>query len=412
MTLTQAPQPQVPKYVRFALIGGTYLFMSAWFIAYSRSAHHTMVYAGFLGPALIHLLFCFWNQDPTIKALKSPLFISLGLFLGYMVISTFWSDNADSFGFYAKRITQTLVFVYGVYIIARFEPRHFWRSILCALALCGPWLAANLLFYPETAFASGRFKGANAGLHYLLTGAMLGSFFVLGTCHLLQSLERRGMKARSLLLLAALGAVFYGVLLTESRSALLALALTAVFWALSSGQIREFKFVALAAVVAIGFLLTPYIDVFISRGFSNRFEIWQAAVDWIMQRPWFGHGFDALFVLPISNGEELYDPHNIHLEILYDGGLVGGLLWTGFLATVAWRGWVGRHSALGKCVLALLIYSVSVKFFESRGILSRPTEFWYLLWLCAGMAMACKGNEEELANTHSGEPALETASAE
>lgn len=413
MAQTEPARPQVPKVVRFALIGGTYLFMSAWFIAYSRSAHHTMVYAGFIGPALVHLLYCVWHRDPTVTILKSPLFVSLALFLAYMAASTFWSDNADSFAHYLKRLSLTLVFVYGIYVIVRFEPRHFWRSVLCALALCGPWLAINLLFYPDEAFISNRFKGANAGLHYLLTGAMLGAFFVIGTNHLMYGLERRGLQARSFLLLAALGAVFYGVLLTESRSALLALAVTAAYWALSTRQIRQLKFIALPALLAFGVLLTPYLDLFISRGFSNRFEIWETSLQWILQRPWLGHGFDALFILPISSGEELYDPHNIHLAVLYNGGLVGGILWAGFLGILAWQGWVGRHTPLGKCVLALLIYTVSVKFFESRGILSRPTEFWYLLWLCAGMALACRNEgDESAANKHSCAPALETTSVE
>ncbi|HCS26528.1 MAG TPA: hypothetical protein DIW43_03690 [Spongiibacteraceae bacterium] len=410
MTQVQTTSPQVPNAVRLALIAGMYLFMSAWFIAYSRSAHHTIVYAGFIGPALIHLGLCLWRSDATTRTLRSPIYITLTLFLVYMVLSTTWSDNADSLAHYIKRLVQTLVFIYGVYIIVRFEPRHFWRSIIVALALCGPWLAVNLIFFPEAAFTSNRFKGANAGVHYLLTGAMLGSFVVLGSSYLIQKLERRRPDTKTFLLFAAIGVVFYALLLTESRSALLALVATAGFAIFSSQQVRRFRTVLLLAIIVIAIMLAPYADVFISRGFSNRFEIWEAALRWIAQRPWLGHGFDALFVLPISSGEELYDAHNIHLEVLYEGGVLGGLLWLGFLGALTWRGWTCRHSALGQAVLALLVYSISVKFFESRGILSRPTEFWYLLWLCAGMALACR-RDDKPASTHSCAPSPEPGSA-
>lgn len=409
MTQALTTNPQVPNIVRLALIAGMYLFMSAWFIAYSRSSHHTIVYAGFIGPALIHLIFCLWQNDSATRALRSPAYTLLALFLTYMVLSTTWSDNADSLAHYIKRLAQTLVFIYGVYIVVRFEPRHFWRSIVVAVALCGPWLAVNLIFFPDSAFTSNRFKGANAGVHYLLTGAMLGSFVVLGASYLIQKLERRRPNAKAVLLFAAIGVVFYALLLTESRSALLALVATAGFAILSSQQVRRFRAVVLLAILVIAIMLAPYADVFIARGFSNRFEIWDATLHWIAQRPWLGHGFDALFVLPISSGEELYDAHNIHLEVLYEGGLLGGILWLVFLGALAWRGWTCRHSALGQTVLALLIYSISVKFFESRGILSRPTEFWHLLWLCAGMALACQ-RDDQPSNKHSCEPTPETAS--
>lgn len=311
-----------------------------------------------------------------------------------MTVTSAWSDNPEALSDYIKRIVYTLVFVYGASVVVRYETAHFWRAILCATALCIPWLAINLTYYPQQAFASGRLVGVHGGINYLLTGAMLGSLFVLGICALIQRLARRGFNISNLAIMLGIAVVFYGILLTESRSALLALVATVAYLAFSSREIRQLKLFALLAVPAVGIMLAPYVELFISRGFSQRFEIWAIALEWIGQRPWLGHGMDALFVINVSSGEELYDPHNIHLKVLYDGGLVGGILWVTLLVAIGWRAWQHRDTPMGQSVMALLIYSVSVKFFESRGILSRPTEFWHLIWLCAGMALACTAKNE------------------
>lgn len=385
--------------------------MAAWFISPTRHNHHTIVYIAFLLPSLLHLLACLWKRDAALRALKSLPYVALTVFLVYMTISTTWSDIADGMSHYIKRLGQTLLFIYGAYIIFRFETRHFWGSLYSSLFLCVPWLAINLIFFPEEAFISDRFKGANAGLHYLLTGALLGAFLVLGLTRLIQLVEAKGLNIFNMAVFISGCAVFYAVLLTESRSALLALAATGAYWAISSRQLLKFKWLAAGVVIVAAILVTPYLELFIARGFSQRFEIWGATWQWILEHPWFGHGFDAEFILHVSSNEELYDAHNIHLEVLYEGGFVGGLLWFFFLGTLAWQGWQHRHSDLGKCLCALLIYSVSVKFFESRGILSRPTEFWHLIWLCTGMAVALASRPANALNTHSCAPSPETASA-
>ncbi len=403
-------RPEVPKAIRYMVIAGFYVFLSAWFIATSRKGQHTLVYAFFLAPTAFHLFICMWKQDPTLKALLSPIYLLLGAFLSYMTVTSAWSDNAEDLSDYIKRIVYTMIFVYGVHVVVRYEAAHFWRAILCAIALCIPWLAINLIYYPEEAFASDRLIGVHAGVNYLLTGAMLGSLFVLGVCSLIQRLAQQGFSIANLVVMLGIVVVFYGLLLTESRSALLALVATAAYWAVSSKEIRQFKLLALLALPVIGVMLAPYAELFISRGFSQRFEIWAIALEWIGQRPWLGHGMDALFVINVSSGEELYDPHNIHLKVLYDGGVIGGALWLAVLCAIGWRAWQHRDTPMAQCVMALLIYSVSVKFFESRGILTRPTEFWHLVWLCAGMALACHSKVD--ASMHSYAPAPDTKSVE
>lgn len=370
------------------LVFGFYLFMIAWFIAPSRSLHHTLVYVFLLVPALIHLAVCAYQKVTLRQLFGSPIVIGLGIFLTYMLTTSLWSDNAEEPSTYAKRLLTTLLFIYGVYIICLYHTAHFWRSLILGLLLCTPWLAVNLIFFPEAAFLTERFKGANAGVHYLLTGALLGAFFVLGACYLLQRLDTQGVNRRNVLLFAALIGVFYGILLTEARSTVLAIAVTALYWCCADARVRRQWPIALLCGVVVTIMLAPYAELFIARGFSQRFEIWGQALQMAAQQPILGHGIDAEFVINISNGEELYDPHNIHIDVFFEGGLVGVLLWLVFLSTVARAGWLYRHTPVGQCILPLLIYSVSVKFFESLGILSRPTEFWHLVWLCTGMAVA------------------------
>lgn len=386
--MPENPQSLTERVISSTLVAGFYLFMIAWFIATSRSAHHTLVYIAFLLPALAHLVWSLADRAPQAFSLRDPAFLSLTVFLGYMVVSTLWSDIADPVELYIKRLAQTLLFIYGVCIICRYYTVHFKRAILIALILHAPWLAYNVIAQPEGAFLQDRFRGAHAGLHYLLTGALLGGYLVLGSQLLLERLRHSRFDWQMLTLIVLLGAVFYGVLLTESRSALLALAVTAGYWLATTPHITRYKWPALICGTAIALMLAPYAELFISRGFSQRFEIWSATLEMIAQKPWLGHGFDAEYILPVSSGEELYDAHNIHLEVFFEGGIVGGILWLIFVGTLCNKAWQHRHGEMGKMLAALLIYSFCVKFFESRGILSRPTEFWHLFWLCTGMALA------------------------
>lgn len=372
--------------------GGFYIFMCAWFIASSRSAHHTIVYVFFLLPALIHLIAAIALKSDVLRIWRNPVFLSLTIFLAYMAISSTWSDNSEGLAHYAKRMLYTLLFVYGVYVTTRNGLKHFERALLTACVIAIPWLIINVTLFPEEAFINGRFFGLNAGIHYLLTGSLLGSYLLLLMTYLVNRMDE-GLKLLPAIFIFVIAAnLFYGVLLTESRSALLALAASGAYLFISIKGHNTVRYsligIGLLAVIAVA----PYANEFIQRGYANRFEIWDIVWNRIASNPIFGHGTDAELIMHISSGEELYDAHNIHLEVLFEGGLAGFLLWSTLLLSIAFAGWESRREPLGKYILALLIYSVVAKAFESRGILSRPTEFWHLLWLCGGLAMAAQFN--------------------
>ncbi|MFT5033331.1 MAG: hypothetical protein ACI9OO_001263 [Bacteroidia bacterium] len=130
MLQAEPTRPAVPNVIRYMVIVGFYVFLSAWFIATSRRGHHTLVYAFFLAPTALHLFICMWKQHASLRALRSPIYILLGTFLVYMTVTSGWSDNAEDLSDYIKRSVYTLVFVYGVYVVARYDTLHFWQSTL------------------------------------------------------------------------------------------------------------------------------------------------------------------------------------------------------------------------------------------------------------------------------------------
>ena len=143
---------------------------------------------------------------------------------------------------------------------------------------------------------------------------------------------------------------------------------------------------ALAASGATVYVL--FARMIIERGDSYRFEIWQMAVNKIADHPWIGHGYSANLAIDPGLGINFQEPHSFALGVLYYVGIVGLLPWMFFQAWSLLSCWRNRVQPLFIIASTWLIFGIGAGLTEGGGIISRPKEHWFLLWIPLALIVA------------------------
>ena len=254
----------------------------------------------------------------------------------WMLLTTFW---AVDFGLAMQDVTTTfsLVALFVVLSIAPVEERDLRTICLMivisgmAAALYGIWyFHQNPLSLDGRLFVdvSGRRIDPNGFADSLLAP------FALALVGLVQS-RRIHTLLGSLAALAVLGE---GVLITLSREAMLACVAVALVVVLMSRR-RLFALALMIPALALILLFVPAVltrltDA-LSTGGAGRTSIWQVDVHAWLQHPIFGWGAGSAFqaysanllrVAPHDFAGWDRPPHNVPLNLLLDGGLIGFLL--------------------------------------------------------------------------------------
>ncbi|MGE8451092.1 MAG: O-antigen ligase family protein, partial [Pseudomonadales bacterium] len=109
----------------------------------------------------------------------------------------------------------------------------------------------------------------------------------------------------------------------------------------------------------------------------------------IMPALWFGHGYDASIDIVLPNFAVLLaDPHNLTLAVIYQTGLVGGMLWLAIYAYGLLNAWRMRESGLVLISSTLLVYGFMAGMTEGGSFMSRPKEHWFLIWIPIAIHLA------------------------
>jgi O-antigen ligase len=163
------------------------------------------------------------------------------------------------------------------------------------------------------------------------------------------------------------------LVLSNNRMAMVALLVSAMALYILKGPIARRALMVSAAVffvVSCAALFADDLMTSVSRSsdaaeiltLTGRTRIWPVVIELWRQAPLFGHGFgSALYILPVH--PDLFSAaahsHNLYLEQLFSGGLVGlGLLVCSIAITcvAAWRRAATRELAL---LLFFLIYGLT-----------------------------------------------------
>lgn len=278
---------------------------------------------------------------------RSMLFLlMMGFFLETLLQGIFTEENRRGFfSWAALASTGWLILIFGVFIPSFLNLKtmlHFishWSLALVGISL-GMWL-----LYPELVFKGGRYVGVFKHIPHMVTCATLGVVFTLGRLSEVTSGFKR------LLLLMGIGLSFFSLVLTGTRSALLAALFAVMLWVLKLPSCRPavsyFKYSLLLffAVVLLLFgksmgsyaygIATGKQALFereAQDGVASRFLEIERGWGYFQTSPWIGRGLLAKFSgnegLDVRSYNSFKDPHNIFVS----AGVVGGwpfIWWTG-----------------------------------------------------------------------------------
>lgn len=358
------------------LPAGLLIFLTGFFWAPSRHNLKTIVYLMLLLPALLSLLQ--WRRLRRLLT-ESPLPALVAVYLLYLTGTAWWHGQEEAAAF-LKWSFFIVLFVWAVGGAMAIDERRLTRLLGCAALVAGVGAVVAI----GRDFAAGlideagyRLVGYGAFYNPLRSGHLFGAFAVIAAWSAALE-QRRGWRVA---LALAAAACLAAAVLTGSRAPLLAMLGTALVVTMDMrGRLRWVSLLLVVALaLAVGVLFWGPLS---ERGWSLRPEIWAASLGIWLERPWFGAGLGASLAIPVSTGDVYIDTHNVFLAVLFYGGVVGLMLFAavfGFTLIAGWR--ARRRAPLGYLAVALLGFGLLTLQFDGGGVLSRPNEFWVLLWL-------------------------------
>jgi O-antigen ligase/tRNA A-37 threonylcarbamoyl transferase component Bud32 len=364
---------------------GYLLLLCSLFFLPERNLLHKLYYGLFSIPSLIAL--CLRPRELK-ELLREPIFIALLLFAGWALLSLYWGPGEESIASKFKPPLHLLMLFAGCYLLVRHRGEVV-QPLLFSAAMVGLIATIyNLCLFAQIYSPGLRLIGGGAFDNPLLSSHLYGFFCaywlsVSMTCKRLQIL---------LLSIPAMAIMFAAVIATGSRTPLVALTLAALWLGLICWNRRS---VALLGVLLIGgtAVATLFSDMLFGRGDSYRFQIWQMVLQKIAERPWIGHGWDASLDVDPGLGYTLAEPHSFALGVLYYVGILGLIPWLFFQAWGLLSSWRHRLQPLLIIASTWLVFGIGAGLTEGGGILSRPKEHWFLLWIPLALITALSINQ-------------------
>lgn len=364
---------------------GLLLLLSSLFFVTNRNVLHKFYYGLFSAPTL--LLLCLRPREIK-ELLREPLVIAFLVFCAWALTSLLWSPEQHPDTDLFKRPLHTFMLFAGCGLLLHyrnelFKPIFFSAAVI-ALVVC----LFNLVAFIKGFEPGMRMIGGRGALDNPLLSSHVFGFFCVYWLYVCVTTQRLHVLWFSVPAMAIMTAA---VLATGSRTPLVALTLT-ILWITFVSRNRRSALLIAGLVVGAAGLLLIYPELITSRGSSFRFELWSMSLQRIAEHPWIGHSYDSELYLTLADGNELREPHSFALGVLYYVGIIGFIPWIFMLAWGLLKGFKQRAQPLFILASSLLMYGIGAGLTEGGGILSRPKEHWFLLWIplaiIAGLSVA------------------------
>ncbi|WP_460140410.1 O-antigen ligase family protein [Pseudomonas sp. S2_E01] len=367
------------------LPAGYFLLLCSMFFLPDRSLLHKLYYGLFSIPTLIAL--CMRPRELR-ELLRDPIFIAVLLFAAWALISLAWSPGDDGFSGKLKPPLHLLMLFAGCYLLIRHRSEVI-QPLLFSAAIVGLIATICYLYVFAGIYAPGlRLIGGGAFDNPLLSSHLFAFF-----CAYWLSLSMTCKRPQILWLsIPAMAVMFAAVIATGSRTPLVGLTLAALWLSFICWNRRSILLLGLMGVGGAA-VLVLFSSMILDRGNSYRFEIWQFVLHKIAERPWLGHGYDASLEVDVGLGYTLAEPHNFALGVLYYVGIIGFIPWLFVQAWALLSSWRQRLQPLLIIASTWLVFGIGGGLTEGGGILSRPKEHWFLLWIPLALIAALSINQ-------------------
>ncbi|WP_409283602.1 O-antigen ligase family protein [Pseudomonas protegens] len=376
---------------------GLFVQLSGFLFNNDGSRQATQVYLLLFVPALILLI----AERFALSLWRQPSALILLALLGWVVLRSCFDDSWKAPGYLLKVALLILLYVFVVGHLVRKGVVEIPLALAVLLACCFAWLTLMVQFVVldkplayEVLRSTGRLQelgwhGFADFSHPIPAGLYYGIFAVL----LLSVLVERELKAWAWLpVLVGLAGLLVYVLLTFSRGAWFSTLAGGLTLLLLSPQRRA------RVLLLIGTLMILLVMmVFWSRvehewflGTSQRVPIW---LNWLDRLPEFwalGKGAGVNLVYRYPWGDVVYYAHSFYLQLWFEYGIVGFVLFVLLLGSALLKAWRLRADLAARVALATLVFALVAMVSEISSVFSRPSLSWIVLWLPIGLIMGLR----------------------
>lgn len=403
-----APGAALPTAWLWILALGLFVQLTGLLFNNDGSRYATQMYLLLFVPVLLLLL---WRRLSLDTWRQVPGLLLLGLLAWVVLSSLLNTGSAKDPAYWLKIVGLIVLYVFAVASLARHQKAF--NGLLIAvvvLAALFAWLTLYYQFvilekpveYKELRFAGRLSELGWRGLadlkHPVIAGLYYGVFAVLLT-YLFVGLKVRVWQA-VVLALGMLGLLAY-VLLTFSRGAWFSTAAGALALLLLFPNIRSRSLIGVGCLLLLVAFYLFWSEIQNERavGLSHRGFIWESWLDrlpefWLMGA---GAGADFVFVFPWGSFS-VFHAHSLYLQLWYEYGIVGIVLFALLLLSLLWKGWQCRAQPLARLGVALLVYAMVAMVSDVYAIFHRPSPYWVLFWFPVGILLGVQpGNTEERA---------------
>jgi O-antigen ligase len=326
------------------------------------------------------------------EAWRVPMLWLVVALLGWLTLSSLWSEPFDGRGVLsvAVRALLTFCFVVALAECMRDQRLRLWLGRALVGAGGGAVLAA-LWIHLQAPPPDGRLNGLGQLDTQVVAALVWGVVLIF-------ALERALVDPqgawRALGVVSALVAA-YAVYLTGSRNAWVSVSIGAGVFLLAHRvrDTRQFIAAAGALAVILGTLVAGLIangasrEHVLPRGDSFRPGIWAAIVERIANDgSWFGLGINTSNNVIVDDLEFLH-PHNLYLSVWYQGGIVAFALLVVLLAMTVRQ--LARDYRLPEAKLALAVLGVALPAYvlDGQHVIDKIGMTWIVLWLPIAIAL-------------------------
>ena len=337
------------------------------------------------------------------RRLRSTGFASYVLcaFAAWTAVSVLWADDA---GMSIKRLVGFAILVLvSVAIVRMFSLREIVMWVFFTTAL---FLAIAVLLE----IVAGAFQPWASGYRFAGTQHPNDEGIECGLLVLSGLAASQLDKQRLWIYLSFAGAGMVFLLLTESRTSLIATSLSVAVYLVMSGRTASRKLILVSSIIAAGLVLatlatglSPVLTDALSMrrdgdagvgSFSGRTRIWEDVTEYILRRPLTGHGYGSFWtpehIHAISDEEKwgVPDSHSAYVDYLLTIGAVGLLLYVACMVQGVWRSLSLSYATGNKCIpfmTGILVFGAIDGFLESSiGEGSLLTLLCIIVLVCLG----------------------------
>ena len=332
-----------------------------------------------------------WRQWQSVFAV--PLIWAVVVLLGYLVLSTVWSEPFGGRGAatVASRAALIMLFVVAFSECGERSGVLTWLGRALTLAGAGAALAALIWFFirnPE----NGRLSGLGQLDNHVVGALILGAVVLFA----LQRLFDEAATAWRCAAWLALGVMATAIFFSGSRNAWISVGLGTCIFVITrrAADARRFVVAVTALIAALTLVLGLLVasdltrSELLPRGDSHRLAIWVGSVSaTLAENPWLGRGIltdDAVHVPGVATFEH---PHNVYLAVFHQGGALGLVLMAVLVVTLIRILLRHFHEPDAKLALGLLGVALPAFVLDGHELIDKVGASWLLFWLPVGVGV-------------------------